>query len=80
MSPARAKLRVVAQEPDERPSELGLYAEVRRASNDGERWRRVHERSQRAPAVNLADRVRRLLSRGGGVRVERGGFKFEERN
>lgn len=43
-------------------------------------WAQVHIRGDRSKAINLPDRMRRLCSLGGGLRRERGGFKFEERN
>lgn len=79
----RADLAIVPAEPLLEPArtpELGLYPEIRAAANDRERWRRLHELSDRAPAINLSARARRLMSLGGGCRVERGGFKFEERS
>lgn len=83
MRNGRARLAVVppaqSAAPASPPQELGLYPEIRQAANDRERWRRMHERSDRAPAVMIAARARRLFSLGGGVRKERGGFKYDER-
>lgn len=59
--------------------ELGLYAETRAAARDLDRWRRLHEQSHLAPEISLASQARRLFTMKGGVRRERGGFKFEER-
>lgn len=78
----RTNLKVVRNDPPqpaEPPKELGLYAETRTVWNDLERWRRVHETADRAPAVTIAGRMRRLFALGGGTRRERGGHKFEER-
>jgi hypothetical protein len=83
MSGGRAKLAVVPDAPAPPPAPAeepkDIYAEARAAALDSDRWRRLHERSGRAPAITLVDRVRRLVARGGGTRRERGGFKFEER-
>jgi hypothetical protein len=84
MTRSRAKLAVVPrtaapEEPKEPPTELGLYAETRAVADDVERWRRLHVRSDRSPAIVLAHQARRIFAMKGGVRRERGGHKFEER-
>jgi hypothetical protein len=85
-----AKLAVVDSEPiappppkrpASQPTELGLYAEVRAAANDRDRWRRMHERSARREPVEIGDRPKlRFLSRGGfKFELREHGHKFEER-
>lgn len=73
MSEGRAKLELVS----DNPKELGLYAETKLIAEDRERWRRLHERSDSAPAISLPDRFRRRF-RGPGVRRERGALKIED--
>jgi hypothetical protein len=81
MRPARAPLAAVPSEPPPEPVfAKDIYAEARRAGNDRELWRRMHERSDRGPGIRLPDGIRRLFAMGGGIRRERGGFKFEERS
>lgn len=75
--------RTLAAVPKGAPPPLDLardiYADARLAALDSERWRRLHERSDRSAAISLAAPMRRLFSMKGGVRRERGGHKFEER-
>lgn len=67
-----AKLKLV--EPDR----IDIYAADRAkiASID---WAQVHINGDRARPLNLPERTRRFFRIGGGVRNERGGWKFEER-
>lgn len=77
----RARLKSVPTEDPPQPDfARDIYADARAAALDHDRWRRLHERSDLGPAINVAAKVRRLFAmKGGGCRQERGGFKFEER-